>query len=34
MADSYSDEDNVVLSEKKPTPRGPSENPPGRLRKF
>jgi hypothetical protein len=31
MADSNSDDDNAVLSEKKPTPRGPAENPTGRL---
>jgi hypothetical protein len=31
MADSNSDEDNAVPSEKKPTPRGPAEDPTGRL---
>jgi hypothetical protein len=31
MTDSNSDDDNAVLSEKKPTPRGPAEDPPGRL---
>jgi hypothetical protein len=31
MVDSSSDEDNAVFSEKRPTPRGPSEDPPGRL---
>ena len=31
VADSSSDEDNAVPSEKRATPRGPSENPPGRL---
>jgi hypothetical protein len=31
IADSNSDDDNAVPLEKKPTPRGPAENPPGRL---
>jgi hypothetical protein len=31
MADSNSDDDNAVPSEKRPTPRGPAEDPPGRL---
>jgi hypothetical protein len=31
MVDSSSDEDNAVPSAKRPTPRGPSEDPPGRL---
>jgi hypothetical protein len=31
MVDSSSDEHNAVPSEKKPTPRGLSEDPPGRL---
>jgi hypothetical protein len=31
MADSNRDDDNAVPSEKKPTPRGPAEGPPGRL---
>jgi hypothetical protein len=31
MADSYSDHDSVVPSEKRRTPRGPAEDPPRRL---
>jgi hypothetical protein len=31
MADYNSDDDNAMPSEKKPTPRGPAEDPPGRL---
>jgi hypothetical protein len=31
MADSNSDDGHAVPSEKRPTPRGPAENPPGRL---
>jgi hypothetical protein len=31
VVDSSSDEDNAVPSEKRATPRGPSEDPPGRL---
>jgi hypothetical protein len=31
MADSNSDDDNAVPSEKKHTPRGPAEDPMGRL---
>jgi hypothetical protein len=31
MADSNSDDDNAVASEKRPTPRGPAEDPPARL---
>jgi hypothetical protein len=31
VADSSSDEDNAVTFEKRPTPRGPSEGPLGRL---
>jgi hypothetical protein len=31
VVDSSSDEDNAVPSEKRPIPRGPSEDPPGRL---
>jgi hypothetical protein len=31
VIDSRSDEDNAMPSEKKPTPKGTSENPPGRL---
>jgi hypothetical protein len=31
VLDSSNDKDNAVPSEKRPTPRGPSEDPPGRL---